>query len=194
LRVGLYGGTFDPIHNAHLIVAQFIREELELDKIIFIPAGVPPHKEVFSSKELRMQMVQSSIEDNPVFECSDVEIRRCGTSYSVDTIAQLKEKLGASHQELFWIIGSDNFLQFPGWKDPQKILAMCRVVVFPRYGYDFDKAPLEFKNHTSTLLIDAPLLEISSTQIRTLVQQNRSIKYLVPPAVESVIKMHNLYR
>ncbi|MFQ5636363.1 MAG: nicotinate-nucleotide adenylyltransferase [bacterium] len=194
MKVGLYGGTFDPLHNAHLIIAQYIKEEFHLDKIIFIPCGLPPHKDVFSSKEVRLEMVQASIADNPVFELSDIEVRSSITSYSVDTIKQIKDRRRANCPTFFWIIGSDNYLQFPQWKNPEKILEMCDLIVFPRNHDDFERAPEEFKDHPAIHLINAPLIEISSTQIRALVQKERSIRYLVPAAVEAIIHSSHLYR
>ncbi len=192
-RVGLYGGTFDPIHHAHLIVAEFIREEWHLDKVIFIPAGIPPHKQVYSPKELRLQMVQVSIDDNPHFECSDIEVTNPAISYSVDTIAAMKEKLGLSPDALFWILGSDNFVSFHKWKAPERILELCQLVVFPRHYEDFERAPEEFRAHPRVHLMDAPVLEIASTQIRSFVKQSRSIRYLVPREVEGIIREHKLY-
>ncbi|NIR48682.1 nicotinate (nicotinamide) nucleotide adenylyltransferase [candidate division KSB1 bacterium] len=194
MKIGLYGGTFDPIHIAHLIIAQYIKEELHLSKVIFIPSGSPPHKEVYSAKALRLKMVQASIQGNPDFDCSEIEIHGSDTNYSVETILRLKKELDISAQSLFWIIGSDNFMDFPKWKEPEKILQMCNVVVFPRESNDFEKAPPEFKHHESVHLLDAPILQISSTEIRTLIQQERSIKYLVPPPVERIIRSNNLYR
>ncbi|TDI83453.1 MAG: nicotinate (nicotinamide) nucleotide adenylyltransferase [Caldithrix sp.] len=192
MKIGLYGGTFDPIHTAHLLIAQYITEELNLQKIIFIPSADPPHKAVYSSSEHRFKMLQLAILKNAAFEISAFEIKKKGVSFSVDTIEQLKKQLNVDKQNLFWIIGSDNFVDFPNWKDPDKIFELCNVVVFPRNTDDFEKAPNEYQER-AFYLKNTPLLDISSTRIRTLVKEKRSIKYWVPPAVEAFIHSEKLY-
>ncbi|MFQ5771766.1 MAG: nicotinate-nucleotide adenylyltransferase, partial [bacterium] len=170
MNIGLYGGTFDPIHCAHLIIAQFIKEELNLSKIIFIPSGNPPHKQVFGPAHLRLKMVQLSIVDNSDFECSMIEINKPDKSYSVDTIAQIKNDFNLTKENLFFIIGSDNFIELPKWKKPDKIFQMCKVVVFPRNKVDFELTPPEFRKQAIHLK-NAPIIEISSTQIRSLIKR-----------------------
>ncbi len=192
MKIGLYGGTFDPIHTAHLLIAQYITEALNLQKIIFIPSAHPPHKAVYSSSEHRFKMVQLAIQKNAAFEGSDFEIKKKGVSFSVDTITELKKRLDIDKQNLFWIIGSDNFVDFPNWKDPDKIFDLCNVVVFPRNADDFEKAPNEYQEQT-LYLKDTPLLDISSTRIRSLVKGKRSIEYWVPRAVEAFIHSERLY-
>lgn len=192
MKIGLYGGAFDPIHNAHMIIAQFIKEELSLEKIIFIPSALPPHKSVFASAERRLLMVQAAIASNPAFEFSEIEIEKGGTSYSVNTIAQLKKVYGLSRSCLFWIMGSDNFVDFSKWKDPDLILELCRVVVFPRSMVDFHCSPVQYRKEV-IYLGNAPLIDISSTLVRSLISDGRSISYLVPPAVGELIKSSNLY-
>lgn len=191
-QIGLYGGSFDPIHNAHLIIAQFIKEELDLDKIVFIPSASPPHKKVFSKAQDRLEMVRLSIQDNPNFECSEVEIHKQQICYSIDTIQQLKQELNASKERLFWIIGSDNFVDFDKWKHAEKILEMCNLVVFPRNREDFDQAPGKFRRK-ARYIKGAPLIEISSTSVRFLIAEGRSIKYFVPRGVEELIRSKRLY-
>ena len=192
MKIGLYGGTFDPIHTAHLLIAQYITEELNLQKIIFIPSAHPAHKEVYSTPEHRLRMVQLAISDNPVFECSDFEIKTEGTSFSVDTIGELKKQLDINKQNFFWIIGSDNFVDFQSWKDPDKIFDLCNVVVFPRNADDFEKATNNHQDQ-AVYLKDTPLLDVSSTRIRSFVKEKRSIQYWVPPAVEAFIHSEKLY-
>ena len=188
----MYGGTFDPIHTVHLLIAQYICEELNLQKIIFIPSASPQHKKVYSKPEHRLRMVQLAISDNPVFECSDFEIKTEGRSFSVDTIGELKKRLDIDKLNLFWIIGSDNFVDFPSWKDPDKLFDLCNVVVFPRNADDFERAPKVYREQT-LYLKNTPLLDISSTRIRSLVEEKRSIEYWVPPAVEAFIYSEKLY-
>lgn len=193
MKIGLYGGSFDPIHNAHLIIAQFIREALNLNKIVFIPSANPPHKEIFAEPELRYQMVQEAVQDNPAFECSDIEIRENVDSYTVDTLKLITEKWKLKKESLFWIMGSDSFADLPKWKEPEKIITLCTIVVFPRRHEDFEKAPEEYKKHAH-YAEDSPLIEISSTLIRAFTKKGRSIRYLVPAAVEALIREKKLYK
>ena len=144
MKIGLYGGTFDPIHSAHLLIAQFIQEDLNLEKIIFIPSGTPPHKEVFLPPEQRLEMVQLALANNPDFDVSMIESKNPDVSYSVDTISKLNEEFNLPKDDLIWIIGSDNFVDFDKWKEPDKILNMCTVVVFPRNVVDFSRIPSHF--------------------------------------------------
>lgn len=176
-----------------MIIAQFVKEELELDKVIFIPAAHPPHKRVFAPSHLRLEMVWRAIAGNPAFECSEIEINQEDISYSVDTIARLKEEYQLPREELFWIIGSDNFIDFASWKEPSRIVSLCQTIVFPRNNVDFESGPDTFKRE-AMYLKDAPIVAISSTLIRSFVAQSRSISYLVPPAVEQLITSNNLYR
>lgn len=192
MKIGVYGGSFDPIHHAHLLIAQYILEELSLLKIIFVPAGIPPHKEVYSASEQRLEMVRLAIADSPVFECSDIEIKQSRVNYSVDTIEQFKNLLALDRENLFWILGSDNFLEFKSWKEPDKILDLCNVVVFPRNDIDFESSPPEYRDQ-AIYLSHAPLLDISSTRIRDLIREERSIKYWVPHTVEAFIYSEKLY-
>jgi nicotinate-nucleotide adenylyltransferase len=193
LKVGLYGGTFDPIHCAHLIIAQYIKEELNLSKVIFIPSAYPPHKPVFSEPMLRLKMVECAIRDNHAFECSKVEITKKEITYSVDTIDLLKDELNLPKENLFWIMGSDNLVDLQHWKSPEKIFELCNMVIFPRGDNSFEKAQENFKKRV-IYLKDAPIIEISSTMIRNSVQKGRSIKYLVPPTIEEIIHSEKLYR
>ncbi len=192
MKIGLYGGTFDPIHFAHLIIAQHLKEELQLDKIIFIPSSISPHKRVFSSAEFRFEMVSLAIADNPDFECSNIEILRGGTSYSVDTIAALKDKLGVSRKDLFYIMGTDNFIYFDKWKEHERIMSLCQIAVFPRNQIDFDSAPIACRQNAH-YFETAPIIDISSTTIRDLVARKRSIRYVVPTCVSQFIDANNMY-
>lgn len=192
MKVGLYGGTFDPIHCAHLIIAQYVKEELNLNKVLFIPSAYPPHKQIFSKPGSRLKMVNLAIGDNQAFECSEVEITKTEISYSVDTIELLKKELGLPKENLFWIMGSDNLVDLTNWKNPKKIFELCKVVIFPRSDNSFENAPEEFRKKV-IYLENAPIMDISSTTIRGLVQKRRSIKYLVPPAVEELIYSEKLY-
>ena len=192
MKFGLYGGTFDPIHHAHLLIAQYIQEELDLDRVIFIPSGSAPHKKIYCSAELRSEMVRLSIQDNPYFEHSAIELENPDVSYSVDTIERLGRELQAGPKDLFWIMGSDNLVDFGSWREPDRIRQLCTLVVFPRNVKDYDRVPAEFRDGV-IYLNQTPILELSSTRIRSLVRQGRSIRYWVVPAVEDLIKRHRLY-
>lgn len=193
MKIGLYGGTFDPVHCGHLIIAQYVKDELSLDKIYFIPASAPPHKTFKAEPSLRYQMLQLAIAGNPGFAISDFEMTSSSVSYSVDTVAHFKNQFNLSRDGLFFIIGSDSFVDFPKWREPDQIVQLCQIVVFPRNRNDWSRAANRFKKQV-IYLRSAPLIEISSTHIRTFVQQGRSIKYLVPDAVENFIASTKLYR
>ena len=186
MRVGLYGGIFDPIHNAHLLIAQFIKEDLKLDKVIFIPSGIPLHKKVFWPADKRLKMVKTAVADNPFFEISTLEIENVGVSYSVDTIQKLKAELKLPKEDLIWIVGSDNFVDFDKWKNPTRIFELCTVVVFPRTAGDYARAPEEFSSK-AIYLKHAPIIEISSTQVRDRVAKGQSVKYFVPQVIEGLV-------
>lgn len=201
-RVGLMGGTFDPIHHAHLIMAEDVRSQLDLNEIVFIPTGHSPHKpgRVITSAEDRLAMVELAIAPNPHFTCSRVEIDREGPSYSVDTLRILHEQWGQRTQ-LYFVIGWDSLMEMHTWHDPLGILAQVeRLVVVKRPGY---VAPPGYNDVLEShlpgilqrlLIVQTPLLEISSTDIRRRVAENQSILYRTPEAVVRYIYEHELYR
>ncbi len=189
MRLGVYGGTFDPLHVAHLIIAEFAREKYSLDKILFVPSYIPPHKrsrEITPAKH-RLAMLGLGVEGNDFFDICDYEIRKKGTSYTVDTLNWLRQKYHLTREMLFLIIGADNMVDFHLWKQPEQIVEMAQLVVAGRPNYD------KSSNRFKALALDAPLLEISASSIRAFVKQGRSIKYLTPPAVEAYIQKHKLY-
>lgn len=203
--IGVFGGTFNPIHNAHLLIAEEARVRLKLNKIIFIPSSNPPHKKV--SKLIgghhRLNMVKLAIKDNPFFTSSDIEIRRGGKSYSIETIRQLKKNYEGA--ELFFIIGADSILDFTAWKDWDALLELCNFAVFSRPGYEFVGSDFTLiKNKMRGVLRDKSLInkiiyfktnvfDVSSTDIRGKIRKNESVKYLVPDEVIKYIKKHKLY-
>jgi nicotinate-nucleotide adenylyltransferase len=193
-RVGIFGGTFDPIHNGHLIIAQCALTELGLDKILFIPAASPPHKkrQNFSPPEIRCRLVESAIAENKQFELSTIELERPGPSYMVDTLTELDAHPPFRAAELYLIIGADNFITFSQWREPGRILSLAKLAVYPR----FDSAP-DISNREilqNTIFFHAPRLEISSSHIRSFVRRGKSVKYLVPDGVEKCIEELKLYR
>ena len=192
------GGTFDPIHMGHLITAEIVRVSAALDEIIFIPAARPPHKENKGEApaEDRLLMVQCAVEGNPSFSVSDIELRREGPSYTVDTIAALSEQLGDA--ELFVITGADAMNDLYRWHDPVRLLHSCTFIVAARQGVELDESRLaeQFspEQRSRIRIVPTPHLEISSTVIRARVRAGRSIRYLVPRAVELYIEERGLYR
>ncbi|TET26190.1 MAG: nicotinate-nucleotide adenylyltransferase [Dehalococcoidia bacterium] len=198
MNIGVLGGTFDPVHTGHLVIAVATKIQLDLDEILFVPTGQPWLKanNYISPAEHRLHMVRLAIAAKPYFKLSTTEIERPGPSYTVDTITELKGKLGAQ-DELFFILGWDNLVQLPQWHQPSQLVKICRLVAIPRVGYpvpdlDFLEAAIPGLSE-NTILLNTPQIDISASQIRDRVRQGLSIKDLVPEAVEDYIKRHKLY-
>jgi len=189
----IFGGTFDPPHIGHLLIAQTICEAEEFDKIIFVPAHKNPHKakDVTSSIEDRLAMLESAIEENPHFEISDNEIKRGGISYSIDTIRYIKKTQNLDKDELYFLIGSDILKHFPKWKKPDEILNECQVIVAIRPGFNPSQVPnwilseIQFAN--------IPRFELSSSQIRERWRDDKTIRYMVTQPVWEFINKNDLY-
>lgn len=199
-KIGISGGTFDPIHYGHLIVAEEIRESMALDKVIFIPSGDPPHKagKGVTEVEHRFNMVKLAIETNPHFEASSIEIEREGYSYTADTLSQLKQIYG-EETSLFFMTGADVIPQLVNWRNFERLFSLCEFVAVLRPGFARQALLSEIdylkKNYKAIIHVeDTPLIGISSTIIREHVKKNKSIKYLVPEKVELYIKENNLYK
>ena len=198
MKIGVLGGTFNPIHRGHLAIAEAARAKLSLDKVYFVPAARTPLKEDASilAAEHRLRMVRLAIGDYPDFKLSTVEIDRPGPSYTVDTIAELRDKLGAEN-ELFFIIGWDSLSQFPRWREPARIIQMCRLVAVPRPGYSFpDRVSLETALpglSQRLILLDEPKIDISASEIRQRAERGESISHLVPEPVAEYIRKEKLY-
>ena len=198
MNIGVLGGTFDPIHMGHLIIAEETRARLGLTEVLFVPAGQPWLKanNYISPAEHRVQMVRLAIADEPSFKLSTMEIERVGPSYTVDTIAKLNEQIGAG-DKLFFILGWDNLMQLPKWHEPARLVRMCRLVPVPRVGYpspDFNSLEVAIPGLSqSIILLDTPQIEISSSEIRSRVARGLPIHRLVPEPVEQYIKQHKLY-
>jgi nicotinate-nucleotide adenylyltransferase len=191
MKIGLFGGTFNPPHTGHLIVVESVRDQLRLDKVLFIPSAQPPNKRdpAIAPAHDRLQMTLFAVETNSDFEVSDVEVNRGGMSYSIDTVLAL----GALHpsDELSLIIGSDNLLEFDTWKDPTEILARVDLVAMSRPGTPIPDAKNKFVR--AARFVNVPSIGISSTDIRRRVKLGRSIRYLVPRSVEDYIYSRHLY-
>ncbi|MGB8656906.1 MAG: nicotinate-nucleotide adenylyltransferase [Candidatus Zixiibacteriota bacterium] len=191
-KMGVLGGTFDPIHMGHLVLAEQLREELKLDEVLFIPCCKPPHKtrRLLSPAKDRFQITKLAIDDNPYFSISDIELKREGLSYTVDTLRELKRSDPKS--EIYFLIGSDVLSEITTWKDPEQIYNLVKVVIARRPG--FDKFDPEDDFVKKSIMVHITGMDLSSTQIREKVRKGKSIKYLVPRRVEEYIERKRLYR
>ena len=195
LRLGLMGGAFDPIHFGHLFIAEAAAEKFGLDKVLFVPSGRPPHKRRLGSAgaEDRYAMTKLAIASNPKFAISHIELDRTGYSYSVDTVSAFLQEFGMDTQ-IYFITGADAILDVATWYEAEKLLYMCRFIAATRPGFDLNgllKLPEHWREKISQM--ETPLLEISSTDIRSRVAEGRTIKYLLPEEVEEYIYSHGLY-
>ncbi len=214
-KIGLFGGTFNPIHLGHLRPAEEIREQMDLDQVIFIPSASPPHKkkEGILPAPLRLEMVRRAIADNPRFSLSSVEVDRQGTSYSIETLEHFRQQFGPGESELYFIVGLDAFLEIHTWKNYRELFQLCHFVVMTRPGFEknfsWDYLPVELSAdfcydplqngyaHGSGFRVyprEITALDISSTQIREILQNGRSARYLLPARVEEFINAQQLYR
>ena len=191
-KIGVLGGTFDPIHLGHLLVARDAMEALGLDRVIFVPAAAPPHKvkEETAPAPQRYEMVRLAVEDNPSFSVSGVEIQRSGPSFSVDTVIRLRKE--HEQGDFFFLIGEDNLDDIWSWKEPEKLFQICHVVVIGRAGRDRESKRIELPGPVTNL--DVHRINLSSSEIRSMLKKGRSIRYLVPKNVEHYIYEHHLYR
>lgn len=197
-KYGIFGGSFDPIHYGHLMICEYIKEEMGLDKVIFIPTGNPPHKDLGVSAEDRYEMVRIAISPNPDFEISDIETTRVNLSYTVDTIRELKKIY--KEEKLYFLIGLDSLFQLKTWKKIGDLSQEIEFVVALRPGY-IDKE--EINNEIDFLrdnfgtkinLIKTPLYEISSTDLRDRIHEGKSLRYLIPKKVLDYIEESGFYK
>ena len=193
-KIGLLGGTFDPVHNGHLIISEYLRVELDLEQVWFIPTKKHPLKDNkdISSPDVRHQMLNLAISGNPYFKSYDYEIRKEGTSFTIETLRELKKSYQSHQPEFYFFIGMDNVNDLPKWKDPEEILQICQVVAFGRPGFQPSDRVKQYLPKIK--FIQVPLLEISSSIIRNRVQFGQSIRYLVPDSVREYIKEKKLYQ
>ena len=201
MKIGILGGTFDPIHNGHLTVAATVREKLSLDEVIFVPAGQPWQKadRDVSPVEDRLEMVRLAIEGWPGYRLSSIEAHRSRDTYSLETLTEIRRHrhLGEG-DEVYFVLGWDSLAQFPGWYAPERIIRLCKLAAVPRPGYPrpdvsaMEKAVPGVSQRV--VLLDEPHVDISASQIRGLVAAGRPIADLVPAAVAEYIEEHGLYR
>lgn len=199
MKIGIMGGTFNPIHNGHLILSEYIREVCNLDKIVFIPTGKPPHKRTTEVLEgrFRKSMLDLAVESNPNFKVSTIEIDKDKTNYTIDTVRELKS---IYHQdEIYLIIGADSLIELQNWKDYQDLISTTNFIVVHRKGFPKEEVINRIyelnQNYNGNIISShTPLIEISSTNIRERIKKDLSIKYLVPRAVEEYIISNKLYK
>jgi nicotinate-nucleotide adenylyltransferase len=189
------GGTFDPIHFGHLLAAEEARNALDLERVLFIPAGTPPHKNpgAISDAEDRYSMTVVATLDHPAFRVSRIEIDRQGSSHTVDTLKALRKQFGEG-PEFFFITGLDAVLEILSWKHPEELCSLCRLVAVSRPGYNpkrMEELPPAVRS--AVIPLEIPLLAISSTEIRRRIREGRSARYLVPPGVADYIRKCGLY-
>jgi len=220
MRLGIFGGSFNPIHNGHLAIAEQVRKKLHLNRVLFIPTGEPPHKRdsPLAPGKDRYELVRLAIAGTPSFDISDIEVQRRGKSYSIDTIRELRRQYGPA-TKLYFLIGLDAFLDFPDWKEPEALLNACRFVVISRPGHSFQSlarlsmlptldsqalAQLDTGKMTrlditipscpGIICLPLPPSAISASDIRQRVQRKAALANVLPPPVESYILQHHLYQ
>jgi nicotinate-nucleotide adenylyltransferase len=197
MKLGILGGTFDPIHVGHLLTAEIARESLALERVLFVPAGDPPHKQALAKTPAhhRQAMVQQAIADNPHFELCLIDLERPGPHYSVDTIRLIRSRYHLSADECYFIIGADSLVNLPTWHQPNELITLCRLAVVRRPEYQPDLTALEnlIPHITSRLdWLDMPLIGLASSQLRQRISLGQSIRYQTP--VEAYIQQHQLYK
>lgn len=191
-RIGIFGGTFDPPHIGHLIIAERARVQLQLDRVFFVPAYFRPHKRRRASATPfdRLKMVHLAVRGNAGFAVSDVELKRRGISYTIDTVQDMRRNYPGA--EIFLILGSDNLIEFHTWKSYRKLLELTKLIVYPRGEHRMQR-PSQLRK-ARMYLLRGMLFDISSSAIRQLVRTKSSIRYLVPAEVERYIVSRKLYR
>ena len=191
MKICLFGGTFDPPHIGHLLIAQTVCEAENFDKILFIPAFTSPHKKSITPVKHRIEMVKTAIIDNPKFEYSDVDILRGGVSYTIDSIMDVKRKMNLENADLYYLIGSDSLIDLKNWKEPKQILDECNVIVAIRPGFRPSDIPpwILQKVHFANI----PRFELSSSKIRSRWVEDLTIRYMVTLPIWEYINQNKLY-
>ncbi|MCS7213507.1 MAG: nicotinate (nicotinamide) nucleotide adenylyltransferase [Candidatus Calescibacterium sp.] len=192
MKIGLIGGTFDPPHIAHLVGARRALEQLKLDKVIFVPNNIPPHKpQAVASQSQRLEMVKLAVEYEKNFEVSDFEIQKGGVSYTVETVEHFYKK----GYEIFLLIGQDSLVNFHTWKEYEKILQMCKLGWFPRMNENSKtEKKINQKVLEKSIRINSEIIEVSSSRIREYIKKGISIRWIVPDKVIEYINQKQLYK
>lgn len=183
-RLGVLGGTFDPLHTGHLVVAQDVVERLELDRLLVVPARRPPHRQAVLPARTRLRLVRRAFEGDERIEVSDLEYRRQGPSYTVDTLARVREH--RSPAELFCVIGVDQLREFDTWHEPGRILELARLVVMSRAGVEPGEAEVPEGIEFGT--VDVTRIDISGSRLRRRLSEGRTVRYLVPESIRSSVE------
>ena len=197
VRLGVMGGSFNPIHNAHLALAYAAMESFALDRVLFIPAGNPPHKrEGLADKEERLHMVRLAVAAEPRFEVSDIEVRRCGTTYTVDTLRALRARYPAA--VLWYLLGADTLLELHTWREPEQVLALCGLIVCARPGWQEEAVQACAQNlrakGADVRFLPIPGMPVSATEIRAHIAQGTIPEAWLPPRVAAYLRENPLYR
>ncbi|RQD70613.1 MAG: nicotinate-nucleotide adenylyltransferase [Tindallia sp. MSAO_Bac2] len=198
-KAGILGGTFDPVHTGHLFIAQTALDEVNLDQVIFVPSGHPPHKtdHKITDASHRLQMVREAIGTNPLFSCSTLETDNSRVGYTYNLLKTMTDQ--HPEVEFYFIMGADSFMEIKTWYRYDELLTMAGFIVMKRKGYNSNELDHQTESfieshQTRIIILDSPKLDISSSDIRDRRQRGKSIKYLVPEKVESYINQNNLYR
>jgi nicotinate-nucleotide adenylyltransferase len=193
VTVGLFGGSFDPIHHGHLRTLEAAARELSLERILVIPNPHPPHKpaEHLSPYVHRREMVRIALRDHPQMELTTIEEESGNVAYTIDTVRKVRGRLEISMEDCWLILGADSLLELESWREPDKLSQDCQLAVLPRPGFDIHQASQRFLAHAR--ILHTPLIAVSSTDIRARVAAGEPIGEFVPPAVEAYIQTHHLY-
>lgn len=198
MKLGIFGGTFDPIHNGHIVIAEHVRKSLDIDRVLFIPAGQPWFKANIPVTEARhrLEMVNLAVADSPKFEVSDIEVRREGSTYTIDTLTALREEMGEA-VEFFVILGTDALNELHRWRAPGEVLDMATIVGVARPNADaVDREALESIRSGASeeiVLVDGPRVDISAASVRRRIADGLPVDGLIPQVVHSYIERHGLY-
>ncbi len=196
--LGILGGTFDPIHLGHLLMGEAARQKLELQRVLFVPVGDPPHKrsEVATSAWHRRMMVELAIAGNPNFELCPVDLERPGPHYSIDTVRLIRARYELAADDCFFILGGDSLQDLPTWHRPEEFIRLCRLAVIQRPGFRPDTTALVEQVpgiNERIVWVDMPLISISASDIRARLRSGQSIRYQVAEPVREYILAHQLY-
>ncbi len=194
MNIGIFGGTFNPVHNGHLMIAQYAVERCSLDKVLFMTSATPPHKDLdMTNAETRHRLVEAAVCGYDRFCAFDFEIEKGGISYTSDTLTVLKHKY--PRDRLFFIMGADSLRDFSTWHEPETISRLATLIVYPRHGVDIVSAAAAAREEyeADIKILNAPIMEISSTDIRNRVREGLPVDFFIPSSVKDMIKKDKLY-